>query len=841
MRALARGEPEPPGSGASQAGRGALRAGGDKAEPVPFPGAKMWIQVRTIDGSQTRTIEDVSRKATIEELRERVWALFDVRPECQRLFFRGKQLEDGYTLFDYDVGLNDIIQLLARPDSDLPSTSKQSDVQAKLCSDNPPKVKKAPRVRSSSQPATSARDFLIDPDIGLYKVNELVDVRDVTFGSWFEARIHSVTRASDEHSRGKTPLKNGSSCKRTNGNVNRNSKESTNKLDNVPSTSNSDSVAADEDVIYHIEYDEYPESGIVKVNPKDLRPRARTILKWTELNIGDVVMVNYNAEIPSNRGHWFDAEITELKTISRTKKELHATVFLGGSEGKLNDCQIKFVNEIYKIEKPGAHPLSLADGKFLRRNEPECNFCRGDPDKNCRDCSCRECGEKRDPSMQLLCDECNLAYHIYCLNPPLDKVPEEEWYCPSCKTDSSEVVKAGEKLKMSKKKAKMPSASTESRRDWGRGMACVGRTKECTIVPSNHYGPIPGVPVGSTWRFRVQVSEAGVHRPHVGGIHGRSNDGAYSLVLAGGFADEVDRGDEFTYTGSGGKNLAGNKRIGSPSADQTLTNMNRALALNCDAPLDDKVGAESRNWRAGKPVRVIRSFKGRKISKYAPEEGNRYDGIYKVVKYWPEKSTSHGFLVWRYLLRRDDDEPAPWTSEGIERSRRLCLRLQYPVGYPSDKEGKKTKGQSKKAGETSKRPVPNDDACESASKVYKADSAEAVEAFQLTSEQQHLIREDHQNQKLWDEVLAHLVEGPNFLKKLEQSFMCVCCQELVYQPVTTECLHNVCKDCLQRSFKAQVFSCPACRHDLGQNYIMIPNEVLQTLLDLFFPGYSKGR
>lgn len=61
----------------------------------------MWIQVRTIDGSQTRTVEDVSRKATIEELRERVWALFDVRPECQRLFYRGKQVrrpagEAGY-------------------------------------------------------------------------------------------------------------------------------------------------------------------------------------------------------------------------------------------------------------------------------------------------------------------------------------------------------------------------------------------------------------------------------------------------------------------------------------------------------------------------------------------------------------------------------------------------------------------------------------------------------------------------------------------------------------------------------------------------------------------------
>ena len=36
-------------------------------------------------------------------------------------------------------------------------------------------------------------------------------------------------------------------------------------------------------------------------------------------------------------------------------------------------------------------------------------------------------------------------------------------------------------------------------------MACVGRTKICSIVPPNHFGPIPGVPVGSSWKFRVQV------------------------------------------------------------------------------------------------------------------------------------------------------------------------------------------------------------------------------------------------------------------------------------------------------------------------------------------------
>jgi E3 ubiquitin-protein ligase UHRF1 len=41
----------------------------------------------------------------------------------------------------------------------------------------------------------------------------------------------------------------------------------------------------------------------------------------------------------------------------------------------------------------------------------------------------------------------------------------------------------------------------------------------------------------------------------------------------------------------------------------------------------------------------------------------RYDGIYKVVKYYPEKGKS-GFVVWRYVLKRDDPAPAPWTPEG---------------------------------------------------------------------------------------------------------------------------------------------------------------------------------
>ncbi|KFW12472.1 E3 ubiquitin-protein ligase UHRF1, partial [Eurypyga helias] len=512
----------------------------------------------------------------------------------------------------------------------------------------------------------------------------------------------------------------------------------------------------------------------------------------------------------------------------------------------LNDCRIILVDEIYKIEEPGsACPISASPLK--RQNGPVCKACKDNPNKTCRICACHICGGKQDPDKQLMCDECDMAFHIYCLNPPLSSIPDDEdWYCPECRNDASEVVLAGEKLKESKKKQKMASANSSSRRDWGKGMACVGRTKECTIVPSNHYGPIPGIPVGTMWKFRVQVSEAGVHRPHVAGIHGRSNDGAYSLVLAGGYEDDIDHGNSFTYTGSGGRDLSGNKRTAEQSCDQKLTNMNRALALNCSAPIDDKNGAEAKDWRAGKPVRVVRNVKGGKHSKYAPVEGNRYDGIYKVVKYWPETGKS-GFLVWRYLLRRDDEEPAPWTKEGKDRMKKLGLTMQYPEGY-LEAVANKDKEKENNGDDKFDTPGKGKRKRKSAGGEEKPLASPAgtpkktkVEPYKLTTQQKSLIKSDEANEKLWNEVLEALKDGPKFLNKVEEAFLCICCQEVVFRPVTTVCQHNVCKDCLDRSFKADVYSCPACRYDLGKSYTMQVNETLQSVLTQLFPGYGNGR
>ncbi|NXB51339.1 UHRF1 ligase, partial [Leucopsar rothschildi] len=735
------------------------------------------------------------------------------------------QMEDGHSLFDYSVGLNDIVQLLVRQSPALlPAASKDKDSELwdsdSGCGSGPSESDKSSHngegaLELEAQPSTAAEPHWTDPGFGLYKINDLVDARDTDMGAWFEAQVVNVTRK-------KPTSQSAESC----------------------TDPEQPTAVPEEDVIYHVKYDDYPENGVVQMSSGNVRARARTILKWHQLEVGQVVMVNYNPDEPKERGFWYDAEILQKRETKMTR-ELNAKILLGEAGDSLNDCTIILVDEIYKIEEPGtASPISAGTPK--RQSGPVCKACKDNPNKTCRVCACHICGGKQDPDKQLMCDECDMAFHIYCLNPPLSRIPDEDWYCPECRNDASEVVLAGEKLKESKKKQKMASANSSSRRDWGKGMACVGRTKECTIVPSNHYGPIPGIPVGTMWKFRVQVSESGVHRPHVAGIHGRSNDGAYSLVLAGGYEDDIDHGNSFTYTGSGGRDLSGNKRTAEQSCDQKLTNMNRALALNCSAPINDKHGAEAKDWRAGKPVRVVRNVKGGKHSKYAPLEGNRYDGIYKVVKYWPETGKS-GFLVWRYLLRRDDEEPAPWTKEGKDRMKKLGLTMQYPEGYleavaNKDKEKENngddefdTPGKGKR-----KRKSAGGEENLISSPVGSPKKTK-VEPYKLTSQQKSLIKSDEANEKLWNEVLEALKDGPKFLNKVEEAFLCICCQEVVFRPVTTVCQHNVCKDCLDRSFKASVFSCPACRYELGRSYSMEVNEALQSVLAQLFPGYGSGR
>jgi len=157
------------------------------------------------------------------------------------------------------------------------------------------------------------------------------------------------------------------------------------------------------------------------------------------------------------------------------------------------------------------------------------------------------------------------------------------------------------------------------------------------------YGAIPDVPVGTWFATRADCSLAAIHAPYVAGIHGDQMFGAYSIALSGGYDDDVDMGEGFTFTGAGGRDLKGTKanpknlRTGPQSMDQSFDNrLNKAL----------QASVTTKN-----PVRVIRGYKLQ--SPYAPKEGYRYDGLYAVEKAWMERGINpEGYKVCKYILKR---------------------------------------------------------------------------------------------------------------------------------------------------------------------------------------------
>lgn len=106
------------------------------------------------------------------------------------------KMEDGQTLFDYNVGLNDIVQLLIRSQTDAPDSPTIPECESVASTPCPPAVitivtptspsavasvnnsnsdssnsqRKSCSLPADNQPSTSSKSFLIDPGIGLYKV-----------------------------------------------------------------------------------------------------------------------------------------------------------------------------------------------------------------------------------------------------------------------------------------------------------------------------------------------------------------------------------------------------------------------------------------------------------------------------------------------------------------------------------------------------------------------------------------------------------------------------------------------------------------------------------------------
>jgi [histone H3]-trimethyl-L-lysine4 demethylase len=45
---------------------------------------------------------------------------------------------------------------------------------------------------------------------------------------------------------------------------------------------------------------------------------------------------------------------------------------------------------------------------------------------------CEICSAGHHEDKIILCDRCDKGFHLFCLSPPLDDVPEGDWICPLC-------------------------------------------------------------------------------------------------------------------------------------------------------------------------------------------------------------------------------------------------------------------------------------------------------------------------------------------------------------------------------------------------------------------------
>ncbi|WP_432546142.1 YDG/SRA domain-containing protein [Kineococcus sp. SYSU DK004] len=146
-----------------------------------------------------------------------------------------------------------------------------------------------------------------------------------------------------------------------------------------------------------------------------------------------------------------------------------------------------------------------------------------------------------------------------------------------------------------------------------------------------YFGAVDGVAEGALFPDRSSAARARVHLPNMAGISGTKSEGADSIVVNGGYEDDVDFGDEIVYTGAGGNDMNTKKQV----ADQTF-----------DHPGN---GGLVTSQERGLPVRVVRGFKGDPF--FSPPKGYRYDGLYRVVEHWSETGLS-GFQVCRFRLKK---------------------------------------------------------------------------------------------------------------------------------------------------------------------------------------------
>lgn len=141
-------------------------------------------------------------------------------------------------------------------------------------------------------------------------------------------------------------------------------------------------------------------------------------------------------------------------------------------------------------------------------------------------------------------------------------------------------------------------------------------------------GEVPGLTEGMIFETRIALTKAGGHRVTQQGIDGNPQDGAASIVLSGGYPDDLDNGDYLVYTGQGGQ--LNQKQVKDQSFE---TSGNKALLTS---------------QLHGNQVRVFRGIR-KKSEKYRIVY--QYGGLYYVTGSF-YKTGKEGFEMCLFILEK---------------------------------------------------------------------------------------------------------------------------------------------------------------------------------------------
>ncbi|XP_059484167.1 E3 ubiquitin-protein ligase UHRF1-like [Neocloeon triangulifer] len=360
-----------------------------------------------------------------------------------------------------------------------------------------------------------------------------------------------------------------------------------------------------------------------------------------------------------------------------------------------------------------------------------------------------------------MCDECDSAFHMHCLVPPLKEIPKNDWYCPSCvNVDAATIKRQKEARKLQlRKRGSSEEASS----------AC--------LVPE---GKIPGILSGRLWATQAQLVSLGVHGSTEMSICG-SAAGIQSICLTSSLKGHLDdKGHRFVLSGISG----------------TVNNLAMVQTLYA------KLGA--RNWRMGSPIRVVRS--DTLSTNFAPTCGFRYDGIYKVIRCSKGKDKT-----WELELVRDDNEPAPWTSEGKAFMRKMSIG--FLEGQPEETPAKMM--------------------CLTDTVDKKE---EIITPYILPRGVLKLITQDRLNARNWRVLEEAQKRGyPEFIKAVVEQFKCIICHEVCVNPVTMKCGHNKCLICMEKWLAGRkLANCLLCQEEVVGPFT--PNTSLTKVLAFLLPG-----